>query len=56
MCDTGIEYGLQAMKGTLSAVIRQFKILPGSTPLSLDYKIMLKRLTGMKAESRHPQL
>jgi hypothetical protein len=48
VCITGIEYGLQAMEGALSAVIRKFKILPGSTPLSLDYKITLKSVTGMK--------
>ncbi|PNF34013.1 Cytochrome P450 4C1 [Cryptotermes secundus] len=44
----GIKYGMQAIKGTLSAMIRKFKILPGSTPLSLQYKIMLGSRTGFK--------
>jgi hypothetical protein len=39
---------MQAIKGTLSAVIRRFKILPGCTPLSLDYKITLGSRTGLK--------
>jgi hypothetical protein len=48
MSVAGIKYGMQAIKGTLSALIRKFKILPGSTPLSLDCTIALKSVTGMK--------
>jgi hypothetical protein len=45
---TGLKYGMQAIKGTLSALIRKFKILPGSTPLSLDYRITLGSKSGMR--------
>jgi hypothetical protein len=44
----GLKYGMQTMKGTMSAIIRKFKILPGNTPLQLHYKITLTSLTGMK--------
>jgi hypothetical protein len=44
----GIKYGLQAIKGTLSSLIRRFKILPGRTPIALDTTITLKSVTGMK--------
>jgi hypothetical protein len=43
-----MKYGLQVIKGTLSTVIRRFKILPGSTPLCLDYTIALGSKTGMR--------
>jgi hypothetical protein len=39
---------MQVIKGTLSTLIRRFKILPGSTPISLDYKIALGSKTGMR--------
>ncbi|GFG36201.1 hypothetical protein Cfor_03141 [Coptotermes formosanus] len=53
----GMKFGLMVTKGTMSALIRRFKILPGNTPLSLDYTIALKSRTGMKlrleSRSRH---
>jgi hypothetical protein len=44
----GLKYGMQTLKGTVSAIIRRFKILPSNTPLKLDCKISLRSLTGMK--------
>jgi hypothetical protein len=44
----GMKYGMQTVKGTISAIIRRFKILPSNTPLQLHYKISLTSLTGMK--------
>jgi hypothetical protein len=50
----GLKYGMQTIKGTISVLIRRFKILPGSTPLQLDYMLSLRSLTGMnvRLESR----
>lgn len=44
----GLKYGMQVIKGTLSTLIRKFQFLPGSTPVSLDYKIALGSKTGMR--------
>jgi hypothetical protein len=51
----GMKFGLMVAKGTMSALIRRFKILPGTTPLSLEYMIALRSRTGMKVrlESRY---
>jgi cytochrome P450 len=48
MSVTGMKFGLMVAKGTMSALIRRFKILPGTTPLSPEYMIMLKSRTGMR--------
>ena len=50
----GMKFGLMVAKGTMSALIRRFTFLPGTTPLSLDYMIALRSETGMtlKLESR----
>ncbi|XP_033607274.1 cytochrome P450 4C1-like [Cryptotermes secundus] len=48
----GLKYGLQVIKGTLCSLIRRFRILPGSTPLSLDYTIALGSKTGMRLRLR----
>jgi hypothetical protein len=50
-----MKFGLMVAKGTMSAVIRRFKILPGTTPIRLQYKMALRSSTGMKVrlESRY---
>jgi len=54
MSVSGMKFGLMVVKGTMSALIRRFKILPGTTPLSLQYMIVLLSHTGMRVrlESR----
>lgn len=51
----GMKFGLMVAKGTMSAVIRRFKILPGTTPIRLEYMIGLRSYTGMRVrlESRY---
>jgi hypothetical protein len=55
MSVAGMKFGLMMAKGTMSALIRRFKILPGTTPLSPEYVIVLKSQTGMRVrlESRY---
>jgi hypothetical protein len=44
----GMKFGLMVAKGTVSAVVRRFQILPGTTPISLEYVIALRSRTGMR--------
>ena len=50
----GMKFGMMVVKGTMSALIRRFRILPGTTPISLEYVIALRSQTGMRVrlESR----
>ena len=55
MSSSGMKFGLMVAKGTMSALVRRFKILPGTTPLSVEYVIALRSQTGMRVrlESRY---
>jgi hypothetical protein len=54
MSFSGMKFGLMVAKGTMSALIRRFKFLPGTTPINLEYMIAMRSKTGIgvRLESR----
>ncbi|KAJ4441358.1 hypothetical protein ANN_11213 [Periplaneta americana] len=49
----GQKFALLEMKALLSQLLRNYQLLPGTTPLSLTNEIVLKSVTGINVLLRH---